>query len=481
MKPLFLLLAGLLAAPAFAQTEAKPAPGSKPNVLIIALDDLNHWIGYTGRNSQTKTPNIDRLSAKGISFTNSHCEAPVCNATRASLLSGLRPYQTGVYGNGDDWRKVVSPELTLITTFRKAGYETLGSGKIYHGGFDRKSEWDDYLQNEGKAGPEPEGSKGVGGIRFGAVDAQDSDLSDYRIVSYGIDQLGKKHDKPFFLTVGLHKPHMPWFVPKKYFDLHPLDSIQLPPNIENDLADIPEAGRKIAAPQGDHQKIIESGRWKEAVQAYLAAVSYADAQVGRLLDALEASEYKDNTIVVLFGDHGWSLGEKEHWRKFSLWEESTRTPLIWVAPGVTKPRTLSSRPVDFTAIYPTLTDLAGIPTPSHVQGKSIRPLLADGNAPWDGHALTTWLSGNHSVRTEQWRYTRYADGTEELYDEKKDPYEWVNLAGKSEFDAQKAELKKLIPTTNAPSVGKPDGDGKGAGKGNGRPQARKDAKASEED
>lgn len=453
ISPLIFLIS---AATAFAQ------PPKKPNILIIAADDLNHWVSYTGRNPQTVTPNIDKLSARGVSFTNSHCAAPVCNASRASLLSGLRPHQTGVYGNGDDWRKAITPELSFISAFRHAGYLTLGSGKLYHGGYDRTSEWDDYLQDEGPLGPQPEGSKGVGGIRFGAIDAEDSELSDHRIVDYGITQLGKKHDKPFLLTVGLHKPHMPWFVPKKYFDLHPLDSIKLPPVQENDLADIPPAGVAIAQPNGDHKKIVDSGRWKEAIQAYLAAVSYADAEIGRLLDSLAASEYADNTIVVLFGDHGWHFGEKEHWRKFSLWEEATRAPLIWIAPGVSKAGTISKRPVDFMNIYPTLTDLAGIPTPSHVKDKSLRPLLMDPEAEWSGHALTTWLSGNHSIRTGQWRYTRYADGSEELYDEQKDPYEWKNLAKNSEFDSVKAGFQKLIPTENKPGIGRP-GTGKGGG------------------
>lgn len=453
ISPLVLLIS---AATALAQ------PDKKPNILIIAADDLNHWVTYTGRNPQTVTPNIDRLSKLGVSFTNSHCAAPVCNASRAALLSGLRPNQTGVYGNGDDWRKVIAPDLSLISTFRKAGYLTLGSGKLYHGSYDRTSEWDDYLKDEGPLGPQPEGDKGVGGIRFGAIDAQDSDLSDHRIVDYGITQLGKKHDKPFLLTVGLHKPHMPWFVPKKYFDLHPLDSIKLPPVQENDLSDIPPAGVAIAQPNGDHKKIVDSGRWKEAIQAYLAAVSYADTEIGRLLDALAASEYAGNTIVVLFGDHGWHFGEKEHWRKFSLWEEATRAPLIWVAPGVSKAGTISNRPVDFMNIYPTLTDLAGIPTPSHVKDKSLRPLLADPEAEWSGHALTTWLQNNHSIRTGQWRYTRYADGSEELYDEGKDPYEWKNLAKNSEFDSVKADFQKLLPVENKATIGKP-GTGKGGG------------------
>lgn len=453
-----LALGLLLAASAFAE------PARRPNVIVIVADDFNHWIGYTGRNPQTKTPNLDKLSTRGVSFSHSYTAVPVCNASRAALLSGVRPFDSGIYGNGDDWRKVIPPEKTLISTFRQAGYLTLGSGKIYHGGYDRKSEWDDYLQNEGKAGPEPAGSKGVGGIRFGAIEGEDADLSDHRIVDYGIGQLGKKHDKPFLLTVGLHKPHMPWYVPKKYFDLHPLDSIQLPEVKSDDLADIPATGVKLARAAGDHTKIVESGRWKEAVQAYLAAVSYADAEIGRLLDALAASEYADNTIVVFFGDHGWSLGEKEHWRKFALWEEPTRTPLIWVVPGLTPAGKVSSRPVDFMSIYPTLTDLAGISKPAHVDGESLRPLLTDPAAEWKGHALSTWLQGNHSVRTEGWRYTRYADGGEELYDETSDPNEWTNLAGNPDHAAKKAELAKLLPTANAPGLAKGDGRGNGGGR-----------------
>ncbi|WP_367873982.1 sulfatase [Luteolibacter sp. Populi] len=446
-------------------------PERKPNILLITSDDLNHWIGYTGRNKQTKTPNIDRLSARGTSFANAHATVPVCNGSRSSLLSGVRPYTSGVYGNGDDWRNVIPPEKTLISVFRAAGYLTLGSGKLYHGAYDRKSEWDDYLQSEGPRDPVPAGSKGVGGIRFGAVDAEDSELSDHRIVDYGIGQLQKKHDKPFLLTVGLHKPHMPWFVPKKYFDLHPLESIQLPPIKENDLDDVPAAGVGFARPKGDHKQIVDSGRWKEAIQAYLAAVSYADAEIGRLLDALDASGHRDNTIVILLGDHGWHFGEKEHWRKFALWEESTRAPYIRVVPGVTKAGTISTRPVDFSSLYPTLAELAGIPKPSHVEGDSIRPLLADPAAEWKGHALSTWLQGNHSIRTEDWRYTRYSDGSEELYDHRSDPYEWTNVAADPTHAALKNELAALLPVKNAPGLTKGDG-WRDAGQGNGRRQNR---------
>jgi arylsulfatase A-like enzyme len=451
MRKFTALLAVLVSCGAILHAAPQQAP-AKPNVLFIAVDDLNHWVGYLGRNPQTITPNIDRLAARGVRFTHSYCAAPVCNPSRTALLSGLRPATTGVYGNGNDWRTVVPEVLTLPTTFRKGGYYVCGAGKIYHEAYKRRSEWDDYLASEGPE-PKPTGDTGVGGIKFAPLDCKDEDLREWKIVQYGIDELKKKHDKPLFLAVGLHKPHMPWFVPRKYYDMHPLDKIQLPPHTENDLADVPRGGIKMAKPQGDHAAILASGRWKEAVQGYLAAISYADAMIGRLMDAYDKSAYRENTIIVLWGDHGWHLGEKEHWRKFALWEEATRAPLIWIAPGVTRPNSICDRTVDFMTIYPTLTDLCGIPTPSHVQGESIRALLANPKARWDKPAMTTYMFNNHAVRSEGWRYIRYADGGEELYDEAKDPYEWTNLADKSEFAAKKTELAKVMPTKNHLDIG----------------------------
>ena len=471
-----LALAGLSLGRSAAADEAKDEKKpTRPNVLFIASDDLNHWVGYLGRNKQTKTPNIDRLAERGVRFTHSYCAAPVCNAARAALMSGLRPSSSGIYENDDDSRPVIPTDYSLVTTFRKAGYRALGAGKIYHGAYDRKDEWDDYL-GKGPADPKPTGDTGVGGIKFAPLDANDEDFVDYKTVSYGIEQLQKKHDKPFLLTIGLHKPHMPWNVPQKYFDMHPLDQIELPPTKPDDLEDLPPAALRMARPEGDHQTMLESGRWKEAVQAYLAAVSFADAQVGRLIDALDKSEYADNTIIVFWGDHGWHLGEKQHWRKFALWEEATRAPLIWVAPGVTEPGSVSTRPVDFMSIYPTLTDLAGIETPSHVEGKSIRLLLEKPDAQWALPAVTTYNFGNHAVRSEGWRYIRYNNGDEELYDEVQDPYEWTNLAQKPEFAAKKAELAGWLPAKNTPDIngnrpGKAAPGGKKKGKGKGKANA----------
>lgn len=448
MRQLFLVLSlGLTLS-----TAARAAdPPRKPNVLMIAVDDLNHWVGYLGRNPQTSTPNIDRLAGRGVRFTRSYCAAPVCNPSRTALMSGLRPFTSGVYNNDDDWRPVISEELPLTTTFRKAGYFVCGAGKTYHEAYRRPSEWDDYLENTGRD-PQPTGDTGVGGIKFAPLDCKDEDLREWKIVDYGIQQLQKKHDKPFFVAVGLHKPHMPWNVPRKYYDMHPLAEIKLPPIQENDLADIPPAGIRMAKPEGDHKAMLESGRWKEAIQGYLAAISYCDAMIGRLMEAYDKSPEKDNTIICFWCDHGWHLGEKEHWRKFALWEEATRSPLIWVVPGMTKPNLVCDRTVDFMSIYPTLTDLCGIATPKHVEGTSIRKLLADPKAAWDQPAMTTFMFKNHAVRSEDWRYIRYANGDEELYDEKSDPYEWKNVANDPSNASRKSELAKFMPAKNAADV-----------------------------
>jgi len=425
---------------------------TKPNVLFIAVDDLRDWVGYLDRNPQAITPSIDKLAKRGVAFTRSYCASPVCNPSRCALMSGMRPSTTGVYDNGNDWRKAVPEDQPLTTAFRKAGYFVCGSGKIYHEAYTRPSEWDDYLKNPG-GNPLPKGNDGVGGIKFAPLDCKDEDLNDWKIVDYAIDQLGKKHEKPFFLACGIHKPHMPWNVPQKYYDMHPLKDIKLPPYLKKDLDDVPGAGIKMARPDGDHKAIVESGRWKEAIQGYLAAGTYCDMLIGRLLEAFDKSPYRDNTIIVFWCDHGWHLGEKDHWRKFALWEEATRAPLLWVVPGVTKAGGVCDRTVDFMTIYPTLTDLCGIPTPKHVEGKSIKSLLVDPKAEWSESAVTTYKFKNHAVRTEDWRYIRYADGSEELYDEKKDPNEWKNLAGLADYAAKKSELGKLLPTKDAADIG----------------------------
>jgi arylsulfatase A-like enzyme len=448
-------------------------------MLFIASDDLNHWVGHLGRNPQTKTPHIDRLAQMGVTFTRANCAAPVCNPSRAALMSGLRPSTTGVYDNGQDWKPAIPKEQTLTTQFLQAGYDVFGAGKIYHSSDHRPGEWTEYNEERsGKLTRHPSApDDGVGGIKFYPLDCRDEDMPDYGSVSYGIKKLNQQHERPFFLAVGLHKPHMPFAVPKKYFDMFPLETIQLPPHRDDDLDDVPAAGVRMAKPQGDHADIVKSGRWKDAVQAYLATIAFTDAQVGRLIDALQKSAYRDNTIVCFWGDHGWHLGEKLHWRKFALWEEAARTVFIWSAPGVTRAGGVCERPVDFMSIYPTLCDLAGLPIPAHVEGVSIRPLLENPKAKWDRAAVTTFHKDNHSIRSETWRYIRYADGSEELYNHDKDPYEWTNLAKDPQYASVKADLARFAPQVNAPerprTVSQGEKDKAGAAK---NPKAGKKAK-----
>ncbi|HEX3657967.1 MAG TPA: sulfatase [Pirellulales bacterium] len=425
----------------------------RPNVLFIAADDLNDWVGCLGGHPQARTPNIDALAARGVNFAHAYCASPVCNPSRSALMTGLRSSTSGVYGNGIDRRSTVANDVVPLNThFKQNGYHVVGCGKIYHGDGDQFGQWDEYGPKADKDQPPGKGeNEGVGGIRFAPVDAKDEELGDYQTVSYCIEQLHKPHDKPLFLACGLHKPHMAWNVPRKYYDMFPLESIQLPKVLETDLDDVPPAGVKMAAPQGDHAKMLASGRWKEAVRGYLAAGAFCDAMIGRLMAGFDKSPYKDNTIIVFWGDHGWHLGEKQHWRKFALWEEATRAPLFFTVPGMTKPNSVSPRTVDFMSIYPTLCELCGLDVPSHVEGVSIKPLLADPQAAWDRPALTTHGYQNHAVRSEKWRYIRYADGGEELYDELQDPQEWTNLARKPEYAATKSELAHWLPTKNVPS------------------------------
>jgi arylsulfatase A-like enzyme len=281
----------------------------------------------------------------------------------------------------------------------------------------------------------------------------ESKLVDARSVSWCIDRLNEqKPGSPFFLVCGVHRPHTPWDVPKKYFDMHPLDSIELPPILTNDLDDIPPAGRAMAGNGVVYRRIIKMGLWKDRVRAYLAAISYADAQIGRLLDALDKSPQRDNTIVIFVGDNGWHLGQKEHWGKVTLWNEATRVPFIWVVPGLTKGGIECAQAVDLMSIYPTVCELAGIPIPPHAEGVSIKPLLQNPDAEWNHPAISTMFRNNHTVRTADWRYIRYADGSEEFYNEKDDPHEWYNLASKPELADAKTKLSKFIPATNAPPV-----------------------------
>jgi arylsulfatase A-like enzyme len=428
--------------------------GRRPNVLFIAVDDLNDWIRPLGGYPRVHTPNLDRLAARGMLFTRAYCSAPACNPSRASLLTGVRPSTSGVYDNGQPWRPVMREVVTLPQHFKNQGYHVVGGGKIFH---DRAS-WHDYFNQPVDPVPASRPANGISGANtqfdWAPLDVGDADMGDGKVVKWAVDYLGRKHDKPFFLAVGLYRPHLPWYVPRAYFERYPLADIVLPQVKDDDLEDVPELGRRMARPEGDHRKVVETNNWEKGVQGYLASITFADACVGRVLDALEASGQADRTIIVLWGDHGWHLGEKLHWRKFTLWEEATRVPLLIVAPGVARPNARCERTVSLLDLYATLADLCDSSPPKTVEGRSIAPLLKDPAATWNYPVVTTHGRNNHAVRNERWRYIRYRDGTEELYDHDRDPMEWTNLAGKPENESVKKELAAWLPNVNAPDAPK---------------------------
>jgi arylsulfatase A-like enzyme len=451
---------------------AAAAQDRRPDVLFIAVDDLNDWVGFLGGHPQTLTPNIDRLAARGMAFMNAHSPSALCNPTRTALLTGLRPSTSGIYGNAPDWRTVELFEsiTTLPKHFRDNGYRTYGAGKIFHAhtfapggfaGFNDTSAWDDFYPALNRQLPDEVGPPARPANRnpvartfdWSAVVTDDAAMGDGQVVSWVGRQLTSDTGMPRFVAAGIYRPHLPWYVPQKYLDLHPLDRVELPPVRADDLNDVPEIARPGEADAvAVHEWITAEGRWREGVQAYLASVSFADAMVGRLLDALDASGRADNTIIVLWGDHGYHLGEKGRWHKSTLWEESTHVPLIVVAPGVTTPGSRTSRPVSLMDLYPTLAELAGLEIPQHVEGRSLVPLLEDPERAWDFPAITTYGYDNHAVRTERYRYIRYSDGSEELYDHASDPNEWTNLAGESEYAGVKEELRRALPTRNAANL-----------------------------
>jgi arylsulfatase A-like enzyme len=436
---------------------ALPA-AERPNVLFLAVDDLNDWVGCMGGHPDARTPNIDRLASRGTLFSNAHCQAPICGPSRASLMSGLYPSTTGVYGQiNDDKLRSASPPMRdvpfLFEYFRGHGYKTMGVGKLFHQ-HAPEGQLDESGGRERGFGPSPEKhfkweAKGTS-TDWGAFPERDDQMPDFRSAEWAVERLGQTQDRPFFLAAGFLRPHVPWYVPSKWFDLHPPENLATPPYLATDYDDISELAKRLMAvpmmPTADWAQ--SSGEWKNIVQAYLASVSFADHYVGEVLKALDASPYADNTIVVLWGDHGYHIGEKNRFAKHSLWEEATHTPLIVSAPGFARGRR-TSRAVELIDLYPTLVDLCGLPRNGRNEGRSLRPLLEDPEADWPYAALTTYGYGNHAVRGERYRYIVYEDGSEELYDHEADPNEWRNLAAEPSMAAVKKRLRAHLPKTEA--------------------------------
>jgi arylsulfatase A-like enzyme len=452
--------------PSLLTMEASQA-ADKPNVLFISVDDLNDWIGCLGGHPQAQTPNIDRLAASGVLFTNAHCTAPACNPSRGAIMTGISPHVSGLYDNRQKMRERMPNAELIPKYFSRHGYWSAGSGKILHYFIDAQS-WDEYFPPKETEDPFPRTmypkkrpvNLPVGGpwqyneTDWAPLDATDEEFGGDWLVSKWIgEQLQKEHDKPFFLAAGIYRPHEPWFVPKRYFDKFPLEDIQLPPGYRaDDLDDLPSAGKK-RGPNRYFAHIQKQKQWKQGIQGYLASINFADTMVGRILDALEKGPNSDNTIVVLWSDHGWHLGEKQHWQKYTGWRVCTRIPLIVRAPAGTPglpdgtQAGTCNKPVNLLSLYPTLTDLAGLPRKDTNDGPSLVPLLKNANSDWP-HGSITYLGrpGNYAISGERWRSIQYDNGDEELYDIESDRYEWTNLAAKPEHAAHIARLKRYAPT-----------------------------------
>ena len=455
----------------------------KPNILFIAIDDLNDWVSVFGGHPKAVTPHMDRLAQDGaMVFQNAHCAGSVCCPSRSAMLSGFMPSRSGVYSNSQNMLNapLVQAYATLPEYFSKHGYSSLSMGKIFHkhgakhgldagqwaydryqpasgGGGVNKGRVTSRNKNliKGKPGPVSEHNKG-GGTEFawGPTAKGKEATKDYQTAVWAAAQLQKSHEKPFFMAIGLSKPHLPFYVPQEFFDLYNPQGDYIPPIREDDLEDIltPKGKQKFQA-SGDYFWLKQNNLLNEAARAYLAATSYADACLGMIFDGLRKSPHYENTIVFVSGDHGWHLGEKLRYRKGTGWSESTRIPFVVRMPGMIQ-RQDCQRLVNMIDFYPSLIELCGLPKKPILDGRSFAPLLKNPNLSWDHPTVTVHGHGNASVRDERWRFIRYSDGTEELYDLQQDPQEWHNLIRKASPEGKVAmrRLGALLPKTFAEPI-----------------------------
>ena len=437
----------------------------RPNVLFIAVDDLNDWLGCMEGHPNAKTPNMDKLASQGVLFTNAHCQAPLCGPSRASLMTGMRPSSTGIYGMINDNRIRSDNEFTkdvifLPEYFKKHDYHTMGIGKLFH------SHAPDGLFDESGGrykgfGPLPEKRfvwDGIGtsdqerygrtSTDWGAFPESDTLMPDHKSADWTIERLGRQYEQPFFLAVGFLRPHVPLYVPQKWFDMHPVETLTMPPYNPDDLNDVPPVALQIndlpMMPQTDWA--IESGEWPNIVQAYLACVSFVDYEIGRIMEALEESRYADNTVIVLWSDHGYRLGEKGTFAKHALWEEATNAPLMFAGPGLPEGKVISSA-AEMLSIYPTLLELCGLPSYDKNEGSSLVSVM-QGKENTERYAITTFGMNNHAVRSDHFRFIQYEDGMQELYDHKEDPFEWTNEASNNKYQITRELLTDELPVKN---------------------------------
>ena len=452
-----------------------PAP-AKPNVLFIIVDDLNDFTTLFNAKNPIQTPNLQRLAKEGLFFTQAYCNAPACCPSRVSLLNGLRPSSTGVYTNESAWKEAIPNYEVLPAYFGRHGYATKAAGKIFHHG------GPEFVDNSafGEVLPFPFGSPDAPmppanlngtthwydeagkptapisrNFDWGVWPKDSAESIDVQTVNWMVDKLATAPTgRPFFFAAGIFRPHMPYFLPQSAFDRYPMASLQLPVYKADDLDDVPSGGLKLRRENSKwwttfRQELKRDPNFfREAVRSYQAAATYCDAQVGRLLDALRKSPHARNTLVVLVSDHGYHLGQKNHWEKFLLYEQTTHIPMIMAGPGVPK-GIRCTRTVSMLDLYPTLLDYCGLPAKAGLEGKSLMPLLKNPSLPWRTPALMTYGKNNHAVRDERWRYIRYEDGSEELYDHQNDPYEWTNLANDPTRKTEIDRLRRALPTKNA--------------------------------
>lgn len=471
-----LLFAGaLLARESASQAQTSVAkPGKKFNVLFISTDDMNNDLGSYGH-PLVKSPNIDRLSAKGVRFDRAYTQYPLCSPSRSSLMTGLRPDTTQVYDLQKHFRSVLPDVVTLPQLFMKNGYFAARIGKIYHygnpgqigtDGLDDPQSWNLVVNPRGVDKDEEKvltnytPTRGLGSsLSFYASPEPDEAHTDGKVAAETIKLLEANKDRPFFIAAGFYRPHCPFIAPKKYFDLYPLEKIAAPKFSQDEWKTIPDA----AVWQKEPHFGTTADQQREAIRAYYASISFVDANVGRLLEALDRLKLTDNTIIIFWSDHGYLLGQHGQWMKQSLFEGSARNPLIFAGPGIFKGKA-SSRTVEFVDMYPTLADWCGLDgVPKNLPGRSLRPLLTNPSAKWDKPAITQVQRGSaqnlfmgYSIRTERWRYTEWDEGRKgaELYDETNDAEEMRNLANDPKYAKTVAELKLLMKKTLTAQPGK---------------------------
>ncbi|MCP4785674.1 MAG: sulfatase [Fuerstiella sp.] len=454
-----ILIAAVIAVPGLGSVLPAGMASERPDVVFIIVDDLNDWVGCLGGHPDAESPNIDSLAASGMLFSQAYCNSPQCRPSRTSLMHGVYPFKTGTYFNARGKGETKIATQTMQQFFATNGYRVASGGKVHHGGPGNAG--DSLLRRPKDPRPVVNNFNALNPPNDGAaLDVPDEEMGDYKVAQWAIGQWADVTEKPLFMSVGFFRPHRPLHVPRPYFNLFPIDSIKRPAEPdEDDWSDMPEFARRLARTHAhkalhdglsDHEYIVANEEWDATIQAYHASIAFVDRQIGHFLNALKTNPRGRETVVMLVSDHGWHLGEKKHWCKGAIWEQTTHVPFIVRAPGV-KPGTVCTQPVSLIDVFPSLADLAGLAPPSFLDGKSIEPQLRDSTLK-RSPVISSYGEGNTTIRTERWRYIRYEDGSEELYDHKVDPDEWTNQASNPQHASLKKKLAAFIPKQQHPGL-----------------------------